>query len=110
MLMTEEGKRAREIGKRIKLARKEAGGMTQRELANAVGVTERSVVSYERGQVVPYRMMDKIAEVTRKQSTWLLYGDEDASLDPELFLEELKALRREVLLLRREFEEQQLGK
>lgn len=63
-----------DIGARIAAARKEAG-LTQEELADLVGVSTRSLQGYESGEVVPYRHMDKIAEVTRQTVAWLLHGD-----------------------------------
>ena len=61
------------IGDRIALARKEIG-LTQEELADLVGVSTRSLQGYESGDVVPYRHMGKIAEITQKEVTWLLHG------------------------------------
>lgn len=68
--------RAKAIGKRIAQARLEAGGMSQRELAELIGVTERSVSAYEAGDVVPYRFLSKIEEALQRDKAWILYGDE----------------------------------
>jgi transcriptional regulator with XRE-family HTH domain len=71
---TKDSVRAKEIGERIQLARRESGGMTQRELADLLGVTERSVAAYEAGDVIPYRFIRKLEEVLDKPATWILYG------------------------------------
>jgi transcriptional regulator with XRE-family HTH domain len=63
-----------DIGARIAAARHEAG-LTQEELADLVGVSTRSLQGYEGGDVVPYRHMQKLAEVTRRPAAWLLHGD-----------------------------------
>lgn len=63
-----------DIGARIATARKEAG-LTQEDLADLVGVSTRSLQGYESGDVVPYRHMGKLAEVTKRPVGWLLHGD-----------------------------------
>jgi transcriptional regulator with XRE-family HTH domain len=68
--------RSREVGERIAQARREADGMTQRELADLISVTERSVAAYEAGDVIPYRYMNKLEEVLGRSSSWILYGEE----------------------------------
>lgn len=75
-----------EIGARLKHARLELG-LTQEELADLVGVSTRSWQGYESGDVVPYRHMQKIAEITRKSVAWLIHGDTDEPVrDPEWML------------------------
>lgn len=68
----------REIGQRIRQARLEASGMTQRELGEQVGVTERSVAAWERGQVIPYRHMEALTSVLGVSSQWILHGEQEA--------------------------------
>jgi DNA-binding XRE family transcriptional regulator len=63
------------VGARIKQARQETDGMRQRELADLLGVSERSVIAYENGDVIPYRFLRQIEEVTSKSSAWILHGD-----------------------------------
>jgi transcriptional regulator with XRE-family HTH domain len=90
---------AREIGNRIAQARMEAGGMTQRELAELLRVSERSVLAYETGEVIPYRFMRRLEEVLAKPTGWFLVGDDAVRMQDKQFaeiLEELKALRAEV--------------
>lgn len=79
-----QGERAKEIGGRIALARKEADGMTQRELADLLGVTERSVAAYEAGDVIPYRFMRQLEQLLNRPQAWLLYGDTAAGGDEAL--------------------------
>lgn len=71
-----QGERAKEIGGRIALARKEADGMTQRELADLLGVTERSVAAYEAGEVIPYRFMRQLEQLINRPANWILYGEQ----------------------------------
>lgn len=82
-MRSDEGKqgRAREIGERIALARKEADGMTQRELADLIGVTERSVAAYEAGDVIPYRFMRQLEQLLNRPASWLLYGEHGQTSD-----------------------------
>lgn len=61
------------IGERIAAARREAG-LTQEELADAIGVSTRSLQGFELGERIPYRYMEKIATVTRREWEWLLHG------------------------------------
>src|SRR5688500_7691166 len=87
---------AKEIGGRIRQARKEAGGMTQRELGDLLGVTERSVNAYEAGEVVPYRFVRDLELVLNVPAAWILHGDgaleETRKLDEMLeMLRDLKA-------------------
>lgn len=65
---------AQDIGGRIRQARHETG-LTQEELADLVGVSTRSLQGYEGGDVVPYRHMGRIAEITTRSVAWLLHGE-----------------------------------
>jgi len=64
----------RQIGARIAAARREAG-LTQRELADRLGVTTRSIQNYEAGAVTPYRHLRRIETLARKRVGWILSGD-----------------------------------
>jgi DNA-binding XRE family transcriptional regulator len=66
----------RDLGRRIARARA-AAQMTQQELADALGVTRRSVQGYEAGKVGPYRHLDRLAEVLGCSKGWLLALDAD---------------------------------
>lgn len=89
--MTKDTKKAKEIGSRIQQARKEAGGMTQRELADLLGVTERSVAAYERGEVIPYRFIRDIERVLDVDAAWILHGEEVVRSAEARQIEELTA-------------------
>ena len=69
-------KKAVEIGARIISARLELGGMKQEELAELIGVSQRSMQAYESGEVIPYRKMKDLERVLRRPMAWLLHGDE----------------------------------
>jgi HTH-type transcriptional regulator, cell division transcriptional repressor len=107
----------RTIGERIAAARREAG-LTQRELAERLGVTPRSIQNYESGAVVPYRHLRRIETLARKSEGWLLGSDgvdDDLSSrlrqlertlerHETLLREHLSALHHEIELLREERE------
>jgi len=92
-----EGKRSKralndysvEVGMRIVQARKELG-LTQEELAELAGVSQRSMQAYETGEVIPYRKMREIAAVLETSPAWVLHG-EDGSVDTDV-----SSLQREV--------------
>ena len=65
-----------ELGVRLKEARREAGGISQSELAELLGVTKRSVQLYESGKVVPYRHLRELEEILGRPVAWFLYGDD----------------------------------
>jgi len=88
----------RRIGSRITQARRERG-LTQRELAEELGVTPRSIQNYESGTIVPWRHLGRIELVTRKRAGWLLRDDEGGALiDTVSTL--LEAMERHHALLR----------
>lgn len=75
---------AKAVGGRVKIARQEADGMTQRELADLVGVTERSIAAVERGEWIPYRHMSKLERIFERPAAWFLYGEDHLDMDPSL--------------------------
>ena len=66
----------REICARIKLARVEAG-FTQQEMADLLNMSMRGYQNYESDRV-PWREIDKIADLTGRTQEWFLRGDPDA--------------------------------
>ena len=72
--------KAIEIGKRIAEARKEAGGMTQEELGELVGVSVRSIAAWELGDVIPYRHLKELEKATGASAAWLLHGEESTDV------------------------------
>ena len=65
-----------EVGQRIVQTRKELG-LTQEELAELVGVSQRSMQAHETGEVIPYRKMREIGMVLEVTTSWLLHGEEE---------------------------------
>ena len=61
------------VGARIAQVRKERG-LTLRELAEGLGVTVRSLQSYEAGVVLPYRHLPRLAALLHRSPTWILQG------------------------------------
>jgi len=59
------GLAAQTVGQRIIAARNELG-MRQIDLAELVGVSERSIQAYENDEVVPYRKMNDLSRVLGK--------------------------------------------
>jgi DNA-binding XRE family transcriptional regulator len=72
-----------ELGRRIAQARKEAG-LTQKQLAEAIGVTRRSIQGYEAGSCAPYRRLADIAAALDRPAAW--FTQEGEGLAPELRL------------------------
>lgn len=66
------------IGARIAQARNEAG-LRQVDLADLLSVSGRSVQGYELGEVIPFKYIAKISEITNRSERWLLHGDDEAA-------------------------------
>lgn len=75
----------REIGRRIVEARREFG-MSQKELADLVHVSERSMQAYESGEVIPYRKLADLASVLNRPAAWILHGEKASDPVGELAL------------------------
>ncbi|SRR6266511_6071168 len=90
------GRDLAEVGRRIAQARN-AAGFTQEELANALGVTRRSVQGYEAGHVAPFRHLDRLSELLGRSTGWFLLEEPAASNEA---LQE--ALRQHRLTLERD--------
>ncbi len=76
--MSQHSEQSLAVGQRIVQARLEQGGMQQKELAQELGVSARSVQAYERGEVVPWRFMEDLSRILKKPIPWFLHGT-DAS-------------------------------
>jgi transcriptional regulator with XRE-family HTH domain len=89
-----------EVGQRIKRARR-AGGLQQKELAQIVGVTEKTVSNWEIGEHSPHRKLADIATALSVSEASLL-GSADEGL--RSLLEEqiqlLHAIHDELRLMR----------
>lgn len=71
-----------EIARRIRQARKEAG-LSQPEMADAVGVIERTYQNYESEKAprTPWGLMNQIATVTGRSTAWLIHGTDSPADD-----------------------------
>jgi len=92
----QKSEKAIEIGKRIAEARHEAGGMTQQELGELVGVSVRSIAAWELGDVIPYRHLKELERATGVDAAWLLHGEESTDLRDRQ-LEEISRKLDEIL-------------
>jgi transcriptional regulator with XRE-family HTH domain len=88
--------KAIEIGKRIAEARHEAGGMTQQELAELVGVSVRSIAAWELGDVIPYRHLKELERAMGVDAAWILHGEESTDVRDRQ-LEEISRKLDEIL-------------
>lgn len=86
------------LGQRIKQARKEAG-LSQKDLANKLQVTDKAVSTYEVGRAQPtFQMIKEISRLTRKPIHY--FDDEVDITEPNLMIkldrieEELREIRR----------------
>ena len=89
------------VGARIAQVRRERG-LTQRELAGGLGVTVRSLQSYEAGQVLPYRHLPRLAALLHRPPAWFLQGRTSGTEEREA----LVALKQELRQRVRSLEEQ----
>ena len=94
----QRSEKAIEIGKRIAEARREAGGMTQEELGELVGVTVRSIAAWELGDVIPYRHLKELEKATGADAAWLLHGTESTDVRDRQ-LDEINSKLDEILRL-----------
>jgi len=62
---------ATDIGRQIAAARQQRG-LTQRELARLLALSERSVQGYEAGAVVPYKHLPELGRVLGRPPEWFL--------------------------------------
>jgi transcriptional regulator with XRE-family HTH domain len=72
----DETSRKLRIGRRIALARKERG-LTQRDCAELIGITVRSLQHYEAGNIVPYRHFHRMERLLRKRPGWFLEDESE---------------------------------
>jgi transcriptional regulator with XRE-family HTH domain len=89
----EAEERAR-VGQRIARARKEAG-LTQKELADRIGVARRSVQGYESGEIAPYRHLNRVAAAVGRSRHWLVA--DDPAPQPSGITTELKVELRDLI-------------
>lgn len=99
--MAEVDQYAYEVGKRIRQARleTEGGPLKQKELADLIQVSERSMSAYETGDVIPYFKMADIAAITGKSIAWILHGEKALETPGELapILEDIRDVLGKIL-------------
>lgn len=88
-----------EIGKRIAQSRLELDGMAQRELADLVGVSERSIAAWELGETIPFRHMNRLEQILQKPAAWILYGETAQPVDLGEQLSEIRSQLAEIRAL-----------
>jgi len=75
------------IGARVAQARKEAGAMTQPQLADLLDLSLRQVQNIEAGITVPYKHFSRLEEIFPGRTMgWFLYGGEATSEPDEALL------------------------
>jgi len=85
-----------EVGLRIARARKLAG-LTQKALADRVGVTRRSIQGYEAGTVVPYKRLDRLGEILGRAPSWFLGVDGADAVKPNPVADFRAAMHEELI-------------
>lgn len=95
---TRAGKELSPVGERIRQARRNLG-MTQKELGDAIGVTDRTVISWEKGEFRPdVTVVRKLADVLQVSIPWIWHGEEDGAApgDYERMLHILRSIEAKV--------------
>lgn len=92
------------IGERIKRVRLERS-LEQKELAQLVDVTEKSVSNWELGENSPHRHIGLLARALGVSEAWLWQGQSEPDHDEHLRiaerqLDELRGIREELKLIR----------
>lgn len=84
----------KQIGERIKCAREEIG-YSQRELGDALCLSDRTVSAYEVGRAQPsLKILQELSRVTHRPISYFL--DEDQQIDFDLQLQ-IKKIEQELL-------------
>lgn len=72
------------VGKKIKEARRE-GRITQSELAQAIGVSDKSISAYESNRISPpLKIIEKIAEQTERPLTYFFEDNIETTIMTKL--------------------------
>ena len=86
------------IGKKIKKARKQIG-LSQKELAKHLKVSDKTVSSYEVGRAVPsFKTLQEIGQVVHKPINY--FGENSDSPDLDLQIK-IKTIERELLEIKK---------
>ena len=90
------------IGKRIKEARKNKS-ITQDELANSIGISDKSISAYESDRIdPPLQILEKIAETTGQPMSYFIEEKVESAIlaklnDVERQFKEIKSLLKKYL-------------
>jgi PAS domain S-box-containing protein len=90
------GTSSADTGARLAQARKQAG-LTQKALAERLGVTRRSVQGYEAGTVVPYKHLERLGRILDRAPSWFLGGEQAVAVTPDPVAELRAALHEELV-------------
>jgi PAS domain S-box-containing protein len=90
------GTSSAETGARLAQARKQAG-LTQKALAERLGVTRRSIQGYEAGTVVPYKHLERLGGILDRTPSWFLGGEQAVAVIPDPVAELRAALHEELV-------------
>jgi PAS domain S-box-containing protein len=85
-----------EIGARLAQARKQAG-LTQKALAESLGVTRRSIQGYEAGTVVPYKHFDRLGELLGRTAASFLGGEKAQAVTADPIAQLRAAIHEELV-------------
>jgi transcriptional regulator with XRE-family HTH domain len=95
-LKAKDPEKARVIGARL-VELRNAAGMKQREVADVVGVSERSIQAYEQGETIPWRFGSQFAELFNTSVAYIWYGQDGLSGNSDnllqILLTEVRSLR-----------------
>lgn len=70
---------AEEIGARIAQARREANGMTQETLAEALDLSVRQLQNIEAGASIPWKHFSRLEVIFDRDLSWFLHGEAKAT-------------------------------
>lgn len=90
-----------EAAQRLRALRARSG-LTQKQVAEAVGIRERAVYEWEKGERIPMAVLPEIAEVFQTSTSFILYGVDPADETLAGIRTTLDELRREQRELREE--------
>lgn len=82
-MAAEAGHNNEEIGRRIRYKRKEKL-LTMKELADRIGVSDRTIQDYELGKTGAWRKLEQLSEALGATPEWLIRGDETSSSADQL--------------------------
>ncbi len=91
-------KYGKSIGKRVKKARRELG-LSQKQLAKALKLSDKTISSYEVGRAVP--SFDTICKISKIVHKPIIYFDQGANLDDLDLQIKIKTIEKELLEIKK---------